>query len=437
MGNLHRQHYDTLEIGRFIAALLVMLFHVTPVAQKVYGDYPFADIFRAGHFGVEYFFVLSGFLMYMIHADHVGQKGSGLEFIRRRAVRILPAYWIVLFTLIVGLTLMPSLDHDHDLTFSKIVRDMFLLSWDEKMILGVSWTLKREMIFYGIFAICLLLPWLRLWPLWIWQASIIVANVLYPEVSGFDRGNEFFSTVNLGFGAGMLIAMFLRSGWLMRADPKVLWDFVIIGVTGLLICSFLEWLWHEGSSHSLTPLGPLTSPLIYTTLSTLIVAGLVGLESQRRINLSGTPAILGRCSYALYLLHAPFLSVSMRILKKIGIEDVALAAVIACVGAVVCSMLFYWMVEGPLLKWLNRVTAPKKSAASDAPAPAAPAVRTTAGRLSIGDRAAAVAAASQAERPYPPRPRKPKRVNDPTQGAAPILLQRGPGGRMILARPLR
>lgn len=355
-----RGFYHSLEAGRFIAAFLVMMFHVTPVAQKVYGDYPFADVFRAGHFGVEYFFVLSGFLMHAIHAGQLGQAGAGLEFARRRAVRILPAYWIVLFGLILGLFIAPGLGASYDLSFGKIVSDMFLVSWNEKMILGVAWTLKRELIFYALFALCLAVPRFGLWPIWGWQLAILFANLLMPEIaSGAGRGHELLSTVNLGFGAGMLISMALRRSVLTGLSSGWLWRAVGSAALGLLICSYLEWLWHAGSSHDVTPLGPLTSPLIYTALAMLMIAGLVGLERKGRLNIAWLPSIFGRSSYALYLIHAPFLSVSMRIMREIGIvENLALVTAICCAGAVVAAMAFCVLVEQPLVKALNRATAP-------------------------------------------------------------------------------
>src|SRR5688572_9369775 len=85
-------HYPALTSLRFLAALLVFLFHFPPVG-------PAWDVLGGeGHVGVNIFFVLSGFLIALRYAEgfargeiHVG------EYFVRRAARILPLYYAVFF----------------------------------------------------------------------------------------------------------------------------------------------------------------------------------------------------------------------------------------------------------------------------------------------------------------------------------------------------
>lgn len=355
-----RRTYHSLEIGRFVAALMVMLFHATPTAQTVYGDYGFYDLFRFGHVGVEYFFVLSGFLMYALHAAQVGQAGAGAEFIRRRLVRILPGYWIVLGGFTAGLLILPAFAEGYDLSITKIIKDFLLISWNENMIVGVSWTLKREFIFYGIFALCLLIPRLKLYPLWGWQLAIIIANIIDPGFSTINRGDEFFGVINLGFGVGMVIAMALHKGVLNRLGPfSAGWAWVAVALAGFLYGGYWEWAHDAGGDHLVSPHGEIAGPLMYLGFAGVLVAALINLEGLGKLNLAGTPAIFGKCSYALYLIHGPFLSVSMRICQKMGLTDLHLVTFICCVACVVASMIFYVLIEEPVMRWLNRATKPR------------------------------------------------------------------------------
>ena len=56
----------SLELGRGVAAVLVLMYHVDKFyfSSSVYfHNELFAGIFKFGHAGVEFFFVLSGFIM--------------------------------------------------------------------------------------------------------------------------------------------------------------------------------------------------------------------------------------------------------------------------------------------------------------------------------------------------------------------------------------
>lgn len=73
------QYRQDIQIMRGVAVLLVVLFHLnTPGLTN-------------GFLGVDMFFVISGFLMALLY-----QHGKSLEFYRRRATRLLPAYFFVL-----------------------------------------------------------------------------------------------------------------------------------------------------------------------------------------------------------------------------------------------------------------------------------------------------------------------------------------------------
>ena len=65
-----------VEAGRGIAALLVVCVHCTDMlAGPAYaGRMPLFGLFSFGHAGVDFFFVLSGFIIYFIHHREIGQQ---------------------------------------------------------------------------------------------------------------------------------------------------------------------------------------------------------------------------------------------------------------------------------------------------------------------------------------------------------------------------
>lgn len=52
---------------------------------------PIVDIGRIG--GVDFFFVLSGFLIYHVYAKNAGDWDHSLQFMKRRLIRIYPLIW--------------------------------------------------------------------------------------------------------------------------------------------------------------------------------------------------------------------------------------------------------------------------------------------------------------------------------------------------------
>jgi exopolysaccharide production protein ExoZ len=56
----------SIELSRGIAALIVVLFHTTGIMglDKYYAQKPVFDFWSFGHAGVDFFFVLSGFIIH-------------------------------------------------------------------------------------------------------------------------------------------------------------------------------------------------------------------------------------------------------------------------------------------------------------------------------------------------------------------------------------
>src|SRR3954449_11248467 len=86
---------QTVQVFRGAAALLVVLFHATSI-DKFYLQHEFlGDIFMFGYGGVDFFFVLSGFVIVLAHGRDVGRADRLGPYLARRVVRIYPAYCIV------------------------------------------------------------------------------------------------------------------------------------------------------------------------------------------------------------------------------------------------------------------------------------------------------------------------------------------------------
>jgi peptidoglycan/LPS O-acetylase OafA/YrhL len=141
-GGRVREHFACFDGLRAIAALSVFVVHAR-------GPYPrFAGKFLVHlDVGVTIFFVLSGFLLYYPFASaHFGGQSapSTATYLRRRALRIFPAYWLVL-----AATFLFSQSHYN--VFDILVYSLLLQIYSKWHILGgvsQAWSLCTEISFY-------------------------------------------------------------------------------------------------------------------------------------------------------------------------------------------------------------------------------------------------------------------------------------------------
>src|SRR5262245_56706962 len=91
---------QTIQAGRGIAALLVAAFHLSIAMgdARYGGSAVFREITWRGNFGVDFFFVLSGFIMMFVHEKDLGRPNRWPAYACARFFRLFPAYW--LFTII-------------------------------------------------------------------------------------------------------------------------------------------------------------------------------------------------------------------------------------------------------------------------------------------------------------------------------------------------
>jgi peptidoglycan/LPS O-acetylase OafA/YrhL len=116
-------------------------------------------VLERGHWGVDLFFVLSGFTLGMGFArDHQrGRVRPASEFFLRRAARILPAFYLAL---LVHLLARPALLHAPQIIPAIAVHAVLLHGYwgpGHLVLIGASWSLTTESHFY------LLAPWLARW----------------------------------------------------------------------------------------------------------------------------------------------------------------------------------------------------------------------------------------------------------------------------------
>src|SRR5258708_29944634 len=95
--NVRRKRLPGVDGLRAIAAMWVVLFHMTAFSGAQFHNIPGLDLFlRSGSTGVSLFLVLSGFCLFLPFAGGRLHRFKAGEFFRRRCKRLMPAYYVAL-----------------------------------------------------------------------------------------------------------------------------------------------------------------------------------------------------------------------------------------------------------------------------------------------------------------------------------------------------
>lgn len=310
-----------LDVLRGLAILLVVLYHATV------GRLPWADVtdwmrypLKAalyGITGVQLFFVLSGFLISGILIDSAANQDYYRTFYIRRALRILPAYLLMLTVL--------RLDHAVSWRFVLAallyIANMASLVGASSSEYGPLWSLAVEEQFYLI------------WPVIVRRLSlqaitrlILIYYVLIEVVRLLcvvylphaDRAHKlWFSAEPLL--AGALVAIGLRRNLLRRDNiTRLIWCLAAIAILLWLVVSYIDA--RCSVTVRMLTLGSLASYrelATYCVLLLLVVrsnCGPVAPRSQPVV--FRLLAFFGYISYGLYLVHQFVISTFDRLVRS-------------------------------------------------------------------------------------------------------------------------
>jgi peptidoglycan/LPS O-acetylase OafA/YrhL len=149
-----------LDALRGLAAGAVLLHHHAQYYDVLYsGRRPLPVDLGPGHFGVELFFIISGFVILMT----IQRKRTVRDFAISRFTRLMPAFLAALVIACTLLTLLPMPWPFATPTLWQFLANLTMapLLFGQDVIDLPYWTLTYEMVFYGLMALCLWLGLLR------------------------------------------------------------------------------------------------------------------------------------------------------------------------------------------------------------------------------------------------------------------------------------
>lgn len=325
---------------RAFAALLVVWVH----AREQFGWLPGIVPSFFGAYGVDLFFVISGFIM--VVSTH-GKRMSPTAFWARRLVRIVPLYWMSTLFLLTVAFAAPQLVKTVTIHWPHVIGSLFFIpvgspSLHGKMfpLLVPGWSLNYEMAFYLLFGLALLLPPRRRTTA---MAIVLVSASVYwwlvrPDgITGF-----YFNPIILTFAMGMFIGeLHLRDALPASA----------IRCAGLLLMAL--------ALLTVTVIVPPPHRVLSAGLPAAVLVMAV-LSASTLVRWPSLLVKLGDASYSLYLSHV-FVLAALRaatapLMKHEGHALLGWAFMLLAVTAsIVAGHVLYRLIEAPTTRELNRL----------------------------------------------------------------------------------
>jgi peptidoglycan/LPS O-acetylase OafA/YrhL len=337
-----------LDAFRGIAALAVVLFHYTTRFEQIFsiqGSMPFTV--PLGYFGVNFFFIISGFVILMT----VERSATLRQFVLSRFSRLYPVYWLAVSLTFWIVYFFPfsqgkvsqGLDIQAPISLATYLINLTMLQGFLKWpnVDGAYWSLAYELGFYIAMATFLwrrkleklyVAAWLALAGQWLFALApgtiphplhlvLVLNGYSYLFVAGlalFRLNNDWSS----------------RSWWLLLA--------------GCLFSNCL-WFWHQGDA---------AHAWFFAAFIALFILGLKG----HLLFLRWPPfRWLGSISYSLYLIHEV---VGWRLI--LGFYSIGLVHVYAMPLTILLILLIATLmtrlVEQPALRWLRSTLGGRKVA---------------------------------------------------------------------------
>jgi peptidoglycan/LPS O-acetylase OafA/YrhL len=355
---------------RGIAATLVLANHCfhTLGSPRNFGAPPFGLVFQFGRAGADLFFVLSGFLIALIHWRDIGRPARLGHYLARRVTRIYPTYWLVMFAIIpvdaMTRTLFGSYDHPIE-----VVKSLLLLPQDKTM-LDVTWSLRNELVFYALFGLLIVNRALGAIAASAWILLLVGRPVLMPEADT-PFLNLLTYPMNFEFLAGAAAGWAVRRHEVPRPGAVLAAGLTLFAVFAVAEDRQLLWtnephLWFAGRDLPVLMLRCLG----YGLASMLIIAGAWALERAGRLTVPGFLVRLGGASYLLYLIHVPALILLAAAERHVGLLRFMPAWLLAalCILAIVAAALVLnEFVERPLLTAIRPRATTTRGVARSAP----------------------------------------------------------------------
>jgi peptidoglycan/LPS O-acetylase OafA/YrhL len=336
---------------RLLAALMVCMYHFAGKNGEVAASWDqspaqlFPTLSQAatyGSLGVQFFFVISGFVICM------SSWGKTLgDFFRSRVARLFPAYWVAIVMVTAAALVLPVVVHPLRPDELLVNLTMMQQPLGVPRVLGVCWTLWVELKFYALFAVFV-----------IWRGvtyrNVVIFCVLWTLAGAFARIADNPLTDELVmrdhapyFIGGLALYLIHRFG-----SDLLLWG--IVGMSFLLGQRYsVTALWHPGDGGDFGRDPYVIQAIVFLSFAAVAV---VALGWTRWANWRWL-TVAGALTYPFYLIHEHLGWFFIRVLHRgfgLGAYVTLALSVVSLLGL---AWLMHRFVEKPFGPRLKRTLA--------------------------------------------------------------------------------
>jgi exopolysaccharide production protein ExoZ len=327
---------NNIQALRAFAAIAVAILHT---------KYALPHMPAIGAFGVDIFFVISGYIMARIF-----ETNSSL-FFRRRLIRILPPYWAMTFLLFVFAWKFPQLLQATQANGQELIKSLFFIPFYKsngllRPLLFVGWSLNYEMFFYAALTTAMLI--LPRHPLLLATGFILTTvSICYP-FAAYGAIPAFYSSgMMVEFIFGIVAYVLARSVSITHTIRFRSLSLLCLAAS-IIAIALNEGLFGAADGWHKSMINGFIGFVMITSASLL---------SQGGWDIKITSVVLiGDASYVLYLLH-PYCELLIGRVVARRVPLLAINHLFGCMFAVAISIalavLLHLKLEMPVVNYLN------------------------------------------------------------------------------------
>jgi peptidoglycan/LPS O-acetylase OafA/YrhL len=338
---------DQLTFTRFLAALLIIMYHGG--SDHILTHSPvWQHFFKVSNLCVNYFFILSGFVMIVAYAQREKPNVEYRNYYVNRIARIYPVYFIALLLSTIG-----HLRSIFSLNFS--LHTLLLQSWVPGHVLTLNfpgWSLSNETFFYLSFPLLLNYLYKKLDLVTITIAIVIAFIVLKSTAmglhhssfyKGFPSNSHDFIFYNPILNISDFILGNLLGLWFLKI-PKPYFKNYDLVVIVIAVVAFLM----MGLNIAL-PIIPLVFACLILFMSLNSKGFLSKLFSTKPL------VLLGEASYGIYILMVPIFSLVERLSARLGLANASKGTIfyISLITLISLSIISYKLIEIPARNYIK------------------------------------------------------------------------------------
>ncbi len=358
-----KKHYEILDGLRGVAAIIVVLYHIL----EPFGNH-FTQIINHGYLAVDFFFVLSGFVIGYAYDDR-WTKMSLKDFFKRRLIRLHP---MIIIGMIIGAILFYFQDSQNfwaisgtpvskmllvmliGFTLFPVGRSMDIRGWGEMHPLnGPAWSLFFEYIANILYAL-----FIRKFSNKVLAVFVFITGALLIHMAVTSHGGDIiggwsvnpaqlrigFMRLLYPFFAGLLLSRIVKPSNIKYAFTWC--SLLLIVVLAIPRIGGTEHLWMNGLYDSLSVI------FIFPLIVYIGASGTIKNNLPLKIN-----RFLGDISYPIYIIHYPivYIFIAWKTNNEISsISEAIPAALLVLVTTIIIAYGSFKFYDVPVRRWLTK-----------------------------------------------------------------------------------